>query len=346
MGSPETPKKTSENKPENGKGIFEFAKERLASIMPTPEQILQNIHDREGLYRLGGFGLRKIFVPDFKETNTRSTGTFNFRDNTDFEEWIGLKHVIPDGYDMIKVIRKGTIPREGTRKNNGSFYDNETGAYIDVKHGDSFIASRSSLESKKYKEKIAELPAQPEIPLNQTLFIGDSLTVGMNSFGKLEENGAHVIAKEGRQTGAMLEEFKDFLANVQARKIPKPKRVIILGGVNDVVSGVNLNKTKRNLEKIYSLARENGISVTACTQYRLNTEVFLQNYESRRNRKYPFSAAELDARIDDLNDWIRAQTNVDKIVNLDIDIQKAGLSKDGLHPTAATYKKMSALLAV
>lgn len=113
----------------------------------------------------------------------------------------------------------------------------------------------------------------------------------------------------------------------------KPAVVVIIAGVNDVYQGRPAQHVKDQLAAMYKRAQNAGIKVIAGSIIPYNTATPDQN-----------------ARMHEINDWIRAQAQIDPRI-LFVDTRAAVAapehpdklisSPDGLHPDAAGYKRMA-----
>ena len=121
-----------------------------------------------------------------------------------------------------------------------------------------------------------------------------------------------------------------FAADVVALK---PEVVVIIAGVNDVYQGRPAQHVKEQLVAMYNMAQHAGIKVVAGTIIPYNT-----------------ATAEQNARMREINEWIRAQAKADpRIVFVDTRAAVAApgqpdmlaSSPDGLHPDAAGYRTMA-----
>jgi lysophospholipase L1-like esterase len=113
----------------------------------------------------------------------------------------------------------------------------------------------------------------------------------------------------------------------------KPAVVVIIAGVNDVYQGRPAQHVKDQLAAMYKRAHDSGILVIAGTIIPYNVATPDQN-----------------ARMHDINDWIRTQGRADPgVICVDTraavaaagDPDKLASSPDGLHPDAAGYRKMA-----
>lgn len=125
-----------------------------------------------------------------------------------------------------------------------------------------------------------------------------------------------------------------FDADVIARK---PSVVVIIAGVNDVYQGRPAQHVKDQLAAMYARALAAGIRVVAGTIVPYNT-----------------ATADQNARMKDVNDWIRTQQRGDAgVIVVDTraavaaadDPDRLASSPDQLHPDAAGYRKMAEAIA-
>jgi lysophospholipase L1-like esterase len=116
----------------------------------------------------------------------------------------------------------------------------------------------------------------------------------------------------------------------------KPAVVVIIAGVNDVYQGRPAQHVKDQLAAMYARARAAGIRVVAGTIIPYNTATPDQN-----------------ARMRDINAWIRAQGDAGAVTFVDTRAAVAApgqpdllvSSPDGLHPDAAGYRRMADAIA-
>lgn len=113
----------------------------------------------------------------------------------------------------------------------------------------------------------------------------------------------------------------------------KPAVVVIVAGVNDVYQGRPAQHVKDHLAAMYKRAQDAGINVVAGSIIPYNT-----------------ATADQNARMREINDWIRQQAQADpRIVFADTRAAVAAPGKpdmlvsspDGLHPDTAGYRKMA-----
>jgi lysophospholipase L1-like esterase len=118
-----------------------------------------------------------------------------------------------------------------------------------------------------------------------------------------------------------------------------PVAVVIIAGVNDIYQGLAADRVTASLRTMYDRAAHAGIRVVAGTIVPYNT-----------------ATADQNARMRQVNDWIRAQVNGEPpIACADTraavasagDPDRLDESPDGLHPSPAGYRRMAeALLPV
>jgi lysophospholipase L1-like esterase len=117
----------------------------------------------------------------------------------------------------------------------------------------------------------------------------------------------------------------------------KPAVVVIIAGVNDVYQGRPARHVKDQLAAMYKRAHAAGIRVVAGTIIPYDTATDDQN-----------------ARMHEINEWIRAQARADPgVIYVDTRAavaapgspDKLASSPDGLHPDAAGYHKMADAIA-
>jgi lysophospholipase L1-like esterase len=123
-----------------------------------------------------------------------------------------------------------------------------------------------------------------------------------------------------------------FDADVIAKK---PHVVVIIAGVNDVYQGRPAQHVKEQLGAMYEKARAAGIKVVAGTIIPYNT-----------------ATADQNARMHEINAWIRAQADAGLVTFVDTRAAVAAPgqpdrlagSPDGLHPDVAGYRRMAEAL--
>ena len=117
----------------------------------------------------------------------------------------------------------------------------------------------------------------------------------------------------------------------------RPAAVIIIAGVNDVYQGLDAAHVERELDAMTRSALEAHIAVVAGSIIPYNTATAVQN-----------------ARMHEINDWIRARARDDRrIVFVDTRASVAAQdnpdllagSPDGLHPDVDGYRRMADVIA-
>ena len=108
-----------------------------------------------------------------------------------------------------------------------------------------------------------------------------------------------------------------------------PRAVVIIAGVNDVYQGLPVEHVTGNLAAMYELASRAGIAIVAGSIIPYNTATPGHN-----------------ARMQQINDWIRGQAGLSFVdtraaVAASNDPDRLLDSTDGLHPTAAGYRRMA-----
>jgi lysophospholipase L1-like esterase len=200
---------------------------------------------------------------------------------------------------------------------------------------------------------LALLPAMTQ-PRVRIVAMGDSTTAGTPAFkspreappsGRGDETSqyaywlmqAHpdwevvnqgINAQRSDQIAARFEE--DVIAK-------KPAVVVIIAGVNDVYQGRPAQDVKTQLAAMYRRAHDAGIRVVAGSIIPYNS-----------------ATADQNARMHEINDWIRTQGRGDPGV-IFVDTRAAAAapgkpdllagSPDGLHPDPAGYRKMADAIA-
>lgn len=238
----------------------------------------------------------------------------------------------------------------------------------------------------KEKDNTQETLQLPEAAIQKTVFIGDSLTVGMINVGGIKNSQIppHEIqeyrdtkgrkrtreigtAVSGQGTGAMLIALEHAKNN---NELTNTQRIVIFGGVNDLASGRSIKTITDNLQAMYTIARENGISLVICTISQWDPEVFIRNWNAGAEKKhtekikngeiaegtppplYPLSAEELNRRTTAVNAWICKQKQEQaypslQVVDLNVatlDSQQFPRTKDSIHFSKDGYNNLAAYI--
>jgi len=194
----------------------------------------------------------------------------------------------------------------------------------------------------------------PQTPRVRIVAMGDSTTAGTPAFkspreapptGKGDETSqyAYWLMKAHPDWEVVNQGINAQRSDVIAGRFEedviakKPAVVVIIAGVNDVYQGRPAQHVKDQLAAMYKRAHAAGIRVVAGTIIPYNTATNDQN-----------------ARVRDINDWIRTQARADPgviVVDTRAAVAATGepdqlaSSPDGLHPDAAGYRKMADALA-
>jgi len=136
---------------------------------------------------------------------------------------------------------------------------------------------------------VSESAESEKSEIGKTVFIGDSLTAGMKAARGID--GAQECFKGGMQTGWMRGTFlAAYFENGSKPAKLKPefaglKKIVVLGGVNDISSLKSVEEIKRNLSAIYTAAKEAGLQVVACTIPDWDTKKAVESFEKTFSRR-------------------------------------------------------------
>lgn len=162
------------------------------------------------------------------------------------------------------------------------------------------------------------------------LFIGDSLTAYENSFvDQLQKQYPNLnikkIALGSQQTSWMLPRLRQELASGN-----KYNAIVIWGGINDIYATDSIDGAKSNLKQMYDVAKRSGASVIALTIV--------------PNATHNLSTRQRTQLTNDLNSWIKANKEVDVIVDVNNLVndgmdgtKKEFLQSDNLHLTDSAH---------
>lgn len=174
---------------------------------------------------------------------------------------------------------------------------------------DAGVSPEPAVRNERKTEKVDSNLDFGTVKTSETVFVGDSLTFLMGPSLK----GAEKVAKGAMQTGWMVKNFNNFLAERKNGMHSNIKRVSILGGFNDLTSLKSLSSIKANLTSMYEVAKRAGLTVVACTipewDYESGRKTFQRDFEKHgwNGGNYPLSAEELESRTKELNEWIKSQ---------------------------------------
>lgn len=188
----------------------------------------------------------------------------------------------------------------------------------------------------KYEKQNQEVIAGKIAP--NSIFMGDSITEGWVSKDPdfFKKNNFVGRGISGQVTSQMLLRFREDVIRL------KPKRVIILGGTNDIAENqgpISLDKVFGNIVSMAELAKANGIKVILCS--------VLPAYDfGWRKDMHPTD------KVIALNKMIEDYAKKHNIAYVDYHSQmkdsRNGLDKiyteDEIHPTEKGYEKMEGIL--
>lgn len=176
----------------------------------------------------------------------------------------------------------------------------------------------------------------------RVVFMGDSITDNMHNvqaFGPFFPGKPYLNRGIGGQTTAqmLLRFYPDVIAL-------QPKAVVIFGGTNDIAGNlgpVSLESVEQNLASMADIARANNIKVVMASVMPV----------CDLPGKTPMTIGRPPETILQLNKWIKEYAASHNAVYLDyfsvtVDDKgflQAGMTADGLHPTAKGYEVMNPL---
>lgn len=180
------------------------------------------------------------------------------------------------------------------------------------------------------------------VSMNETVFIGDSLTVRMKPYIK----GAAELYKGAKQTGWMRQQFDDFLKHRNQGANANMKRIVILGGINDITSLRSVEYVKANITYMINAAKAVGLEVVVCTIPKWDMDKYVpyivRDWKRCGWKPYPLSAKQLEDRTVELNNWILGNPNIDSAVDLYTEMSdyKKYPRADSIHPSGKGSKAM------
>ncbi len=188
----------------------------------------------------------------------------------------------------------------------------------------------------KYEKANIALKEQGIQP--NTVFMGNSITEFWNDLDStfFKKNDFVCRGISGQVTSQMLLRFREDVINLH------PKRVVILGGTNDIAQNqgpISLDKVMGNIISMVQLAQANHIEVVLCS-------VLPAAQFPWRKRIKPI------AKIKKLNRMIKAYAKAHKLPYVDYytpmknaqDGLKQAYTKDGVHPNAKGYAVMEKII--
>lgn len=177
-----------------------------------------------------------------------------------------------------------------------------------------------------------------------TVFLGDSITEGYGvSEGKcwVDAMPGNTINRgiSGDTTDGMLRRFEPHVLRHQ------PDRVVIMGGINDLSEGGQLDRVQHNLYHMYEQARECGITVVPAVCVHPDYDELLNNDWAA----FLSGLRRLPENLNLLAEWIRSYAAENGCVCLDFaqEFEKytsdgyCRYFSDGVHPNARGHAIMA-----
>ena len=177
-----------------------------------------------------------------------------------------------------------------------------------------------------------------QIKLQDTAFIGDSLVESLALTKELK--GAGLFGVVGQNTSQINSRFKTQVLDNHYQA------VFILGGLNDLASGVSEHFTIANLNLMYRQANSAGLKVIACTLPPWG------DYIQKLAQKKGMNPVVLQQKTNAINNWIKSQRGVSVYQVIDLQtfmadpnngelMNREWLSPDQLHPNANASRAMA-----
>jgi len=200
----------------------------------------------------------------------------------------------------------------------------------------------------------AAAPAEPKIEtqgekteisptrITDVAFMGASTIEGLGTVQALK--GADTYGVRGQNTRLMRARFFPDIIGDKDR--PKYKTVVIAGGVNDIAQNRPLDKIQEDLSAMCRMAKEAGMKVILCTL------IPMGDYLQKLAQKKGIDPGKYQAKLAQLNDWIRSQQGglADKVIDVYTLLENPSgrdnmnpeyLQKDKLHPNKKGYTVMA-----
>ena len=92
-----------------------------------------------------------------------------------------------------------------------------------------------------------------------TLFVGDSITVGLSPFVEVDGR-KDTVAKSGASTAQILNLLKLTESALDAKR-----NMVVLGGTNDIGGGLSADAIFGNLKAIWAIGKTRGLRIIALT---------------------------------------------------------------------------------
>jgi len=203
-------------------------------------------------------------------------------------------------------------------------------------------------------EPVPAAPAEPKIEtqgekteisptrISDVAFMGASTIEGLSTVQTLK--GADTYGIRGQNTRLMRARFLSDIIGDKDR--PKYKTVVISGGVNDIAQNRPLDKIQEDLSAMCRMAKDAGMKVILCTL------IPMGDYLQKLAQKKGIDPGKYQAKLAQLNDWIRSQQGglADKVIDVYTLLENPSgrdnmnpeyLQKDKLHPNKKGYTVMA-----
>lgn len=178
----------------------------------------------------------------------------------------------------------------------------------------------------------------------KTIFLGDSITEGYGV--EPEECWANAMPGRNINRGISGDTTLGMLRRFAAHVLREhPERVVIMGGINDLLEGVSLVTAEENLYSMYEQARKAGIVLVPAVCVMPDYDKLLEN-----NMFYP-GMAWLPQQLNALAQWIRGYAKDNTCTCLDFAQEFPKYTadgyiryfSDGVHPNARGHAVMAGI---